>query len=214
MPNWCYTTIIIDGPEKEIEFLYNKITSWSNMPDGNDLRNFLRYACVDFTNYDCRGTIDKIRLSTAENNDKHIVVSTGTAWTPKIQMWRAIVNSYSKNCRVFFYAEECGTDIYMTNDVDYKYFPEDYSISINIVNPKYQFARNHTLKELNDYGDCRFNTKDFLEAFREELGNRNADEQWIINRLEELNEMLIEDDIEDQYVNVREIERDAFLDTD
>lgn len=212
MPNWCSTDIIIDGPKEEILSLYDNLIEWENMEKGKELCKFLEYAGFDKNKYRCRGEIISIDCDTWKNNS-HIIISTETAWIPMIQMWRDIVDRYTKDCEVLFCAEEDGNEIYETNDVDYKFFTADYKVRINITNSKYQF-KSKELRDFNDYGECSFSTEEFLEYFKEEFNNPNADEKWIINKIKELDDILSEDDIDDQYIYVYEYAREAFLDID
>lgn len=212
MPNWCYTDIIIDGPDDEIISLYGEFTKWNDAPRRNELWQFLAHAGLNQVNYRCRGIIDYMNCDMRKNNS-HIAIGTETAWIPMIQMWRDIVAKYSKNCKIFFRAEEPGQEIYMTNDTNYEYFSEDYRININIVNPKYQF-KNSILQDFNDYGEYSCSTGELLDSFRIEFDNPDANIEWVLNKTKELSDTLNEDDNDEQYIYINEYARDAFLDID
>lgn len=65
--------------------------------------------------YGCRGDISNIELA----DDGEMQVDVDSAWTPYNKMWIDLVEKYVPGALLLYYAEECGCDLFRTNDPDY-----------------------------------------------------------------------------------------------
>lgn len=65
------------------------------------------------TDVSCRG--DLLGAKVSENM---LVIETVTAWSPKLQMWRLLVDKYLPDAAMIYCAEDKGNGILSTNDPD------------------------------------------------------------------------------------------------
>lgn len=124
MPNWCYTQIKIE--HKNVEAFKKKIEAWTahNYCE-NDFGNFWLGNVVGNSGIDnidsgefsisCRGSI----TSMEQTNDNILIIHTETAWSPALKMWRLLLENYLPGAALTFAAEECGMELYVTNDPSY-----------------------------------------------------------------------------------------------
>lgn len=141
MPNWCWTSHIIEGEPKTIKNLWDKLETWSQanyVPDGYGfgpawLGNILIGAGLMDKNEECqyrhRGFLEN-EITYAENDDgtAYISFATEDAWAPQITMWRAIIDQHAPGCKHYFCAEETGMCLFINSDKDHKYFDEEFYV--------------------------------------------------------------------------------------
>lgn len=124
MPNWCYTQIKIE--DKNVETFKKKIEEWtSHNYCENDFGNTWLGNVVGNSGIDnrdsrefsisCRGSI----MSMEQTNDNTLIIHTETAWSPALKMWRVLLENYLPGASLTFVAEECGMELYVTNDPSY-----------------------------------------------------------------------------------------------
>lgn len=123
MPNWCMNRITINHENvNELEKLNNLINEWTskNYCDNgfglNWLGNIVGNSGIDSRdngdfNVRCRGTIDYNEII-----DNKLLIDTSTAWSPMIKMWKLILEKYLPDAELIYEAEECGCELYWTND--------------------------------------------------------------------------------------------------
>lgn len=136
MPNWCMTTMFFTGEEDELEKLKALIEKWTSKNYlKNDfgtswLGNVVLGAGFSLNDFECRGSILYIEdiLLDDDNNLPFLQIECESAWIPMPEMWYAIVGKYASNCKVYWYAEEPGCELYQTNDIDKLFFKEDYVV--------------------------------------------------------------------------------------
>lgn len=130
MPNWCFTriNIINHNDDDRIENLYNLIKEWSsNNYVENDfgpqwLGNIVGNSGIGTidegkeTDLRCRGRLNYIEL--VEKNQ--LLIDTETAWSPMLKMWVKILDKYLPNAELIYEAEECGNELYSTNNESLK----------------------------------------------------------------------------------------------
>ena len=154
MPNWCYTSIVINHNDNaKLEDLADKIAEWSHKQfcdtgefgfrDGW-LGNIVGNSGVgDPTKDDCprcRGTLTSIYFENGQIN-----MSTETAWAPMMQMWQMIVDKYLPDADIWYTAEEPGNCIYESNDPDVigKYY-------VDIWEPPEEFEDEESIYEAEE----------------------------------------------------------------
>ena len=126
MPNWCYTTITINHEDenklKELENKIDELTSYNYTDNGFGLKwlgNIVGNSGIGTINENsetdlrCRGSITYI-----ENFGEQIIIDTETAWTPMLRMWVKLLEKYLPDAELIYSAQECGCEIYSTNDPD------------------------------------------------------------------------------------------------
>lgn len=124
MANWCFTRITINHEsETELEKLDKLLDEWTSkdyMDNGFGhkwLGNIVLGSGVGTvdtnkeTDLRCRGWITDHFI---EDNQLHI--DTETAWNPMLQMWTKVLEKYLPDAELLYEAEECGNEIYSTND--------------------------------------------------------------------------------------------------
>lgn len=141
MANICTTTIYVEGKKESIEKLdklFNKIECDNNNLNATDRRsnwigNLLLNSGLNPDKYDTHRAF--ICDHGLDDNTFYILMES--AWAEKMEAMKAIFNSVDRKMKFYYFAEEFGTEYYVSNDVDNKYFgdyyvegyAEDYSLS-------------------------------------------------------------------------------------
>lgn len=135
MPNWCYTNITIYHEDKvKLEDLFKHIQTWSShtyKPNGFDkfslgwLGNIIGNSGLaewkkkadgseDFEPWiSCRGSLQSLYF-----NNGCINISTETAWSPMLEMWKLLCDKYLPEADIIFTAEEPDNCLYKSNNPD------------------------------------------------------------------------------------------------
>lgn len=130
MANICTTTIYVEGKKESIEKLdklFNKIELDKNNLNAADRRsnwigNLLLNSGLDPDKYDThRAFICDYGL---DDNTFYILMES--AWDDKMEAMNAVFDSVDENLKSYYFAEECGMEYYVSNDVDNKYFGDYY----------------------------------------------------------------------------------------
>ena len=130
MPNWCYTSYVIEGDKKEVKDLYCKLNGLLEMETsllengfGNGwLGNVVQTFGGDPKKISCRGCFDNLEI---EEDASFLCFNTETAWSDKPEVWDLVLSRY-ETLKCYFRAEECGVAYYATSDSEGKHFPERY----------------------------------------------------------------------------------------
>lgn len=128
MPNWCVNYIDIRGKAEEITALYNLIEEWTSKEStptafrkkwlGN-IVNHSGIGTVDTgadTDIFCRGYLSEMD----DDEDGLLLIQTETAWNPAMKMWDMVCKKYLTEYSLIYSAEECGEELYYTNDPELK----------------------------------------------------------------------------------------------
>lgn len=205
MTNWCENQIIVMGDNKETTYLYEKIKELANKCGRPHLllKNILKYADISSGDYHCYGEFEGICML----DSNKIRIDTYTAWFPMVKMWKAIVDKYTKNCKMLFYSTEPSVGIYETNDIDYEFFKMDYVVEWHpdLNNP----FKDESLQ--NNEGYKMFSSEDFIECFRKEFNMPDADTDSLIDTITRYGDRLQEAN-DDAYLCVNKVKREKFLD--
>lgn len=126
MPNICTTHYVIEGEKKEIDALYETMTSLQAMEQPLVASNFgptwlgclVKALGKNPEEVLCRG-----EWMDLERADDTLRMTFETAWTPCYEVAALIKNTYP-SLHIYYKAEEPGNGIYVKNDVEGKYFPE------------------------------------------------------------------------------------------
>lgn len=132
MPNWCYTNITMSGQPDNVKWLRDKVEEWTseNLYENGFGKNWLGNIVIgaELASYDeiCNGDPNKIEqppncrgslvYMDIDSDNTSLTISTETAWTPKMNMWRMINDQYNLGLEIIYYAEEPGIGIFVSND--------------------------------------------------------------------------------------------------
>ena len=131
MPNWASTNYVFKGAsEKQAKDLYEKIDSLSKMKEPLIENGFgkLWMGCLvnllggDWNNVYCRGEIIDCTLT-----DDHVCISCETAWG-EMPEFRQFIEQQYPGSKIYYQVEECGNEVYATNDIDGEYFKDRYCL--------------------------------------------------------------------------------------
>ncbi len=130
MPNWCYTSVIIDGKKKDVQSLYSKMNNLENRRKPLVENGFGKtwLGCLvnklggNWEKVYCRGSWSDLYY---EGGTLHF--NTETAWGPMTEVFKFIKQTYP-SLEIYYSAEEDGMGIFVTNDTEGKHFTERYRI--------------------------------------------------------------------------------------
>ncbi len=128
MPNWCDTTYKCVGDPKEVRSLF-KVIQRNAKRKTPRVRNGFGIQCLgciidalgyDWEQYQCRGEISHAYLL-----DNVLTIHQNTAWSEQ-EGFRQVIEKAYPTIKVYYREEECGCEVYHTNDTTGQYFPERY----------------------------------------------------------------------------------------
>ena len=142
MPNWCNTSMTIEGPKAEIESIHRKIKEWTsrnyikNDFGKNWLGNIVVGAGFSYKLLACRGLIsfmdEEITARQDEPGIYYFQVQYESAWTDINGTWETILERHAPNCEIYYVAEELGNEYFVTNDRDKRYYDEEIIVLSNL----------------------------------------------------------------------------------
>ena len=144
MPNWCDTTYKCVGDPKEVRSLYKIIQRNAKRKTPRIKNGFgVKWlGCIidalgyDWEQYRCRGEISHAYLQ-----DGVLTIHQNTAWCEQ-EGFREVIEKAYPSIKVYYREEECGCEVYHTNDTTGRFFPERYFLD-NYDEPLYY----ETIKE-------------------------------------------------------------------
>lgn len=167
MPNWCNTSMTIEGPKTEIENIHQKIMEWTsrnyveNDFGKNWLGNIVVGAGFSYKLLACRGLISFMDEELTARQDEpgiyYFQVQYESAWTDINGTWETILEKFAPNCDIYYVAEELGCEYFVTNDRDKRYYDEEIIVLsyLEKTNPLYQ--------KWNEEFDGNYMTRQFLK---------------------------------------------------
>lgn len=168
MPNWCNTSMTIEGPKAEIESIHRKIKEWTsrnyveNDFGKNWLGNIVVGAGFSYKLLACRGLIsfmdEEITARQDEPGIYYFQIQYESAWTDINGTWETILKKYAPNCEIYYVAEELGNEYFVTNDRDKRYYDEEIIVLsyLEQSNPLYQ-------KWNAEFGETEYITRQVLK---------------------------------------------------
>ena len=130
MANICTTTIYVKGKEESIDKLDNlfnetlDIMNDSFSDRGNNwIGKLLLASNIDPDKYDTRRAFI---CDYFVNSDYSFYTMMESAWDEKIDAMNAVFHSVDSDLKSVYFAEEAGTDYYVSNDTDNEYFGDYY----------------------------------------------------------------------------------------
>lgn len=168
MPNWCNTSMTIEGPKEEIQSIHRKIKEWTsrnyveNDFGKNWLGNIVVGAGFSYKLLACRGLISSMDKEITTRQDEpgtyYFQVQYKSAWTDINDTWEIILEKFAPNCDIYYIAEELGNEYFVTNDRDERYYENEVYVMSNLeqTNPLYQ-------KWNAEFGEIEYITRQVLK---------------------------------------------------
>jgi len=182
MPNWCYTSYVIEGYKEELQSLYEKLCSLDNLPEPRDLTSFGKLGLDnvvelfggDPEQIDCRGELnDTPQLAVV------LTFDTMTAWSELNEVWNLVMNRY-KTLKYYYRAEEGGSYYYVTNDADGKYFGR-YLVDELRGEPEYYNTVEVLLSDISERTGATLTSWEMMEAELERYNEAHEDDPLFVH---------------------------------
>ena len=130
MPNWNFSSYVIEGKRKEVQSLYSKMNRLekrkkSLVENGFGktwLGNLVTILEADWNEVYCRGSWSDLQF-----DGEILRFNTETAWGPMDEVFKLVKKKYP-SLHIYYSSEEDGNCIYITNDVYGRYFHDRYKI--------------------------------------------------------------------------------------
>lgn len=129
MPNICTAYYVIEGEKKELDALYETMTSLQTMEQplvANDFGPTWLGCLVKALGKNPEEVLCRGEWMDLERADDTLRMTFETAWTPCYEV-TALMKSTYPSLHIYYKAEEPGCEIYVKNDAEGKYFPETES---------------------------------------------------------------------------------------
>lgn len=148
MPNWCSTNYLVEGDEAQLNELYNAMKELTTAEESLVKNDFGKTWCGnlvaklggDWNEVWCRGYWDYPDLSTIPYKDgskrKGLCFWVESAWR-ELSEWRNFLNEKFPLLHFFYVAEELGSDVFETNDIDHHFFVDKYIVNLGDGNEYY-----------------------------------------------------------------------------
>ncbi len=128
MPNWALTEYCFKGTTEQAKDLYDKIDCLQKMSEPFVPNAFgklwmgclVNYLGGDWETVYCRGEIIDFRL-----HDDLLRLTCETAWG-EMPEFRHFIEQCYPGSKIYYQVEECGCEVYLTNDVEGLYFRDRY----------------------------------------------------------------------------------------
>lgn len=131
MPNWCDTEITFySSDEGEISELREKLAKV--FENSSHMRCYAEQLLpeIDTNNVKCRGIVIYIDEEISKTNNLYwFSMSTETAWSPQIGLWRDIIKKHFSSIKLAYIAEECGLELYEKWDESELFYPQKIRVS-------------------------------------------------------------------------------------
>lgn len=141
MPNWCMIDYCFYGNKESVKKFKQDIDEFTskNYKENEFGTNWLGNIVLGYgfpyegNDFEFRGKIDEIHM---DEDDEKLFISISTAWSPKPEMWDAIIDKHFTNTDggreldYVFVAEEPGFEVYVNTDTEGTIFHERYVLYV------------------------------------------------------------------------------------
>ncbi|AKU70302.1 hypothetical protein [Prevotella fusca] len=175
MANWASTSYRIEGSESDLKKVYDVIDNFvtgkskpvledaSKEWEGNIVKA-LGASDEQLKESYLRGFIEEYEL-----DGDVIRINAEEAWGATD--FRHILGDLMPELTIYYIVEEAGCDVFATNDIDGKYFPEQYLVDAYVKDADY-YEYFETEKQMRDFVSTMIDKEDFtdedIEAWNEE----------------------------------------------
>ena len=140
MPNWCSSSYVIEGDEKEVKELYRimdglekrKTPSVENGFGTTWLGSLVDALGADRNKVYCRGDWNSLEMG-----QDTLRFSTETAWGPCNEVFDLVRQKFP-SLSYYYLSEEPGMGVFQTNDADGRHFTDKYRADICTPEEQYQ----------------------------------------------------------------------------
>ena len=184
MPNWCFTSYVVTGDEKEVCDLYEKMLSLEEREESlvengfgkTWLGNLVTLLGGDWNTIYCRGDWSDL---TKDDDNGALRFDTETAWCDADETIAFLQEKYP-NLEFYFIAEEPGMGYYATNDTAGEYFPQRYTVLPYDSGEEYQYEEGEEqafFDEITNLTGCKVNSFEEVEKAVHEYNEQLEDEE-------------------------------------
>ena len=184
MPNWCFTSYVVTGEEKEVCDLYEKMLSLEEREESlaengfgkSWLGNLVTLLGGDWNTIYCRGDWSDL---TKDDDNGALRFDTETAWCDADETIAFLQEKYP-NLEFYFIAEEPGMGYYATNDTAGEYFPQRYTVLPYDSGEEYQYEEGEEqafFDEITNLTGCKVNSFEEVEKAVHEYNEQHEDEE-------------------------------------
>ena len=184
MPNWCFTSYVVTGDEKEVCDLYEKMRSLEEREESlvengfgkTWLGNLVTILGGDWNTIYCRGDWSDL---TKDDDNGALRFDTETAWCDADETIAFLQEKYP-NLEFYFIAEEPGMGYYATNDTAGEYFPQRYTVLPYDSGEEYQYEEGEEqafFDEITNLTGCKVNSFEEVEKAVHEYNEQHEDEE-------------------------------------
>ena len=184
MPNWCFTSYVVTGDEKEVCDLYEKMRSLEEREESlvengfgkTWLGNLVTLLGGDWNTIYCRGDWSDL---TKDDDNGALRFDTETAWCDADETIAFLQEKYP-NLEFYFIAEEPGMGYYATNDTAGEYFPQRYTVLPYDSGEEYQYEEGEEqafFDEITNLTGCKVNSFEEVEKAVHEYNEQHEDEE-------------------------------------
>ena len=184
MPNWCFTSYVVTGDEKEVCDLYEKMLSLEEREESlvengfgkTWLGNLVTLLGGDWNTIYCRGDWSDL---TKDDDNGALRFDTETAWCDADETIAFLQEKYP-NLEFYFIAEEPGMGYYATNDTAGEYFPQRYTVLPYDSGEEYQYEEGEEqafFDEITNLTGCKVNSFEEVEQAVHEYNEQHEDEE-------------------------------------
>lgn len=175
MANWASTSYLIEGSERDLKKVYDVIDNFvtgkskpvledaSKEWEGNIVKA-LGASDEQLKESYLRGFIEEYEL-----DGDVIRINAEEAWGATD--FRHILGNLMPELTIYYIVEEAGCDLFATNDIDGKYFPEQYLVDAYVKDADY-YEYFETKGQMKDFVSSLIGKEDFtdedIEAWNEE----------------------------------------------
>ena len=175
MANWADTSYRIEGSESDLRKVYNVIDNFvtgkskpvlenaSKEWEGNIVKA-LGASDEQLKKSYLRGFIEEYEL-----DEDVIRINAEEVWGATD--FRHILGNLMSELTIYYIVEEAGCDVFATNDIDGKYFPEQYLVDAYVKDAEY-YEYFETEKQMKDFVSTLIDKEDFtdedIKAWNEE----------------------------------------------
>jgi hypothetical protein len=185
MPNWCYTSYVIEGDKKELEDLHNRIRSLQNLPEPEQaysfgklwLKNVLElFGDIPEGMYYRGNIVDYPELSDV------LRFQTMTAWADMNGVWDSVLSHY-ESLHYYYSSEEPGCILYYTNDEDGTYF-ERYLVDDWGEGQEYYNTEEEVIAYVSERLGIALTSWESMEKELEKYNDKNEDRCINVHKFE------------------------------
>ena len=190
MANMCTNQVYLVGPISEITTLFENIQKWRAKSREGDLEsialgagfelkdsyndepsNFKVVAEGDFMN-------DPVIYQDSED-EARIYFETETKWFPQSKLWIKLLEKYAPNSKYYHFSVEPGSELYITNDENEKYFDTSYVVDYynedglidEIIDDEFEYGLNYFGEE--EYRDTILDILNNIVSNEEKVNNES-----------------------------------------